>query len=187
VAFVDVSVDVSASVSFKSVDGVSEVGGVMGMAIEWDSWMMPSAVGGGMSVDTSTICSSYMNHQHEIFFLNVHKRVYTHIVEGFSTSDSDTLYAADMLDCDLPLQRSRQLGGLFHLPLFRLRPPPCQPLLAGLPGHTSGTGARADSEALVCQPSLQDTTDNIECAGLDHPAPDVLTSAYADVDHALEG
>ena len=52
VALVDVSVDVSASVSFE-VDGVSEVGGVVGSVIEVDSWMIPNSVGAEVSVDST--------------------------------------------------------------------------------------------------------------------------------------
>ena len=61
-ACVEASVEMSASVSFEVVDGVSETGGVMEIIIEGDSWMKPSTVGGCMSVDTTTICSSCVNH-----------------------------------------------------------------------------------------------------------------------------
>lgn len=58
VALVEVSVEVSASVSLLIVDGVSEIGGVIETGIIGDSWMIPSSVGAGTSVDTSAIWAS---------------------------------------------------------------------------------------------------------------------------------
>jgi hypothetical protein len=63
VALVDVSVDVSASVSFE-VDGVSEMGGVGESVIEVDSWMIPSSVGAEVSVDSPLVCSSCIGVTH---------------------------------------------------------------------------------------------------------------------------
>jgi hypothetical protein len=56
VAFVEVLVEVSASVSLLIVRGASEMGG--GTAIIDDSWITPSSVDARISVDTSAICSS---------------------------------------------------------------------------------------------------------------------------------
>jgi hypothetical protein len=50
-----VEVEVSASVSFEIVKGVSEMGDVIDTVIDRDSWITPSSV---VSVDTSAICSS---------------------------------------------------------------------------------------------------------------------------------
>jgi hypothetical protein len=58
VVFVEVSVEVSVSVSFEIVDGVSETGGVMEIGIEGDSWMTLSSAGARISAEPSVVCAS---------------------------------------------------------------------------------------------------------------------------------
>jgi hypothetical protein len=93
----------------------------------------------------------------------------------------------DLVDLDLSLQSHSQLGCLLPLTVLRLSHSPRLPLLPRLPRHSGRTRAGTNSKALVRQPSLENTADNIKSPRLDNAASDGLAAPDANVDDALEG
>ena len=97
-----------------------------------------------------------------------------------------TVVTTEVVVNDLTLEGARELGSLIPLALFGLGLALSEPSFSGFARHAACARARSDRETLTCEPGLEDTTNDLQGAGLENTTLDGFAPPDTDVDNALK-